>query len=187
MLNLKIILTKVTNIILTALFVLSINFSYAANQPNQSNQVIKPTQALKQIGQGTMSWLFFDVYQAVLYSQTGTYVKQDYPQALKIVYKRDIKSDDLVTATAREWQKLAIINEDYQGWLTQLLALWPDIKTGDELIFLVDVDGIGYFYHNNQLLGGIESDNFANAFLSIWLSNNTSEPGLRKQLIGEKQ
>lgn len=179
MLNLKIILTKVTNIILTALFFLSINFSYAENQPNQ------PTQALKEIGQGTMFWLFFDVYQAVLYSETGEYKKKGYPQALKIVYKRDINSDDLVTATENEWQKLALMTEDYQDWLPQLLLLWPDIKSGDQLIFLVGVNGVGHFYYNNQLLGCIESDNFSHAFLSIWLSNNTSEPELRRKLIGE--
>ena len=176
MVKLKGRVTNTKNMLFAALMICMSNYSHAS---------YSPTQQLKQIGQGDMSWLFFDLYQASLYSDTGIYRDQDYPQALKIIYKRDINSADLVNVTEKEWQKLALDADEYQYWLPALSQLWPDIKEGDALVFLVGVDGLGAFYHNNQLLGGIDSDAFSKAFLSIWLSTNTSEPILRRQLIGE--
>ncbi|GLS91926.1 hypothetical protein GCM10007916_29960 [Psychromonas marina] len=137
------------------------------------------------VGQGEMSWLFIDLYQASLYSPTGDYKQAQYPQALNIIYQKDIDKDHLISATEKEWQKLAFNNTQYNGWLNQLDNLWPDIKKGDQLLFMVEDDGSGYFYHNNKLLGGVDNQQFAEAFLSIWLSKNTSEPKLRQQLLGE--
>lgn len=163
-------------IIILMISLLTINLAYAsANQMKQ----------LKMVGKGEMSWLFIDLYNVFFYSQTGKYQENEYPQALKIIYLRDIDNEHLVTATQKQWQKLKFDVREYQPWLISLKQLWPDIKKGDELLFLVDADGRGIFYHNNKILGGINSNAFSAAFLSIWLSENSSEPALRKQLIGE--
>ncbi|MDX2319835.1 MAG: chalcone isomerase family protein [Moritella sp.] len=172
----KAVLTQINLILLAVSLIFTATSVYASNDP---------TQQFKKIGQGEMSWLFFDLYHASLYSESGDYRSQGYPQALKIIYKRDIYSDDLVDVTEKEWLKLGLTPETYQEWLPVLLTMWPDIKDGDELVFLVQADGRGYFYHNNLVLGGIDSHEFSSAFLAIWLSENTSEPGLRRQLIGE--
>ncbi|MFT6984640.1 MAG: hypothetical protein ACJAT7_000437 [Psychromonas sp.] len=161
---------------------LTISLLLMVNLANASNQLTAP---LKMVGQGEMSWLFINLYHASFYSQSGEYQEQVYPQALKIVYQQDIDKEDLVSATEKEWRKLSLNNKQYQNWLTELTQLWPDIKKGDQLLFRVEADGRGLFYHNNQLLGGINSDQFSAAFLSIWLSKNSSEPKLRKQLLGE--
>jgi len=153
-----------------------------ANLANASNQRTDP---LKMVGQGEMSWLFIDLYHASFYSQTGAYQAGGYPQALKIVYQQNIDKQDLVTATEKEWQKLSLDARQYQEWLAALTQLWPDIKKGDDLLFMVEADGNGFFYHNNQLLGGIKDKEFSAAFLSIWLSKNSSEAQLRKKLLGE--
>jgi len=168
--------SHIKKILLGALMMCCATLSYASNEP---------AQQLKKIGQGNMSWLFFDLYQASLYSKTGDYAVGDYPQALKIIYQRNIYSADLVNVTEKEWQKLGFTSGEYQQWLPVLSALWPDIKEDDVLLFLVDVDGYGAFYHNNQLLGRVDNSAFSKAFLSIWLSTNTSEPALRRKLIGE--
>lgn len=143
------------------------------------------TQNLKMVGQGEMSWLFIDLYEASLYSENGQYEQRAYPQALNIVYQKDITKSHLISATEKEWKKLSLNEQQYPYWLAALDQLWPDIKKGDELLFMVENDGRGFFYHNDQLLGGINSRQFSDAFLSIWLSKNTSEPALRKQLLGE--
>ena len=176
MMILKAVLTQINLLLLLVSLMFTVSPSYASNDP---------TQQFKKIGQGEMSWLFFDLYHASLYSKNGAYRDQGYPQALKIMYKRDIYSDDLVAVTEKEWLKLGFEPALYQEWLPVLLTMWPDIKDGDELVFLVQADGRGYFYHNNLALGGIDSDEFSSAFLAIWLSENTSEPGLRRKLIGD--
>jgi hypothetical protein len=143
------------------------------------------TAQLKTVGKGEMSWLFMDVYQVSLHSADGRYAHQEYPQALKIRYQRAFKKEWLIKATAEEWQKMNIDSRQYKPWLAQFLLFWPDVNRGDTLTFLVAKNGQGTFYHNDRLLGDIKNRDLSSAFLDIWLSKKTSEPDLRRQLIGE--
>lgn len=78
-----------------------------------------------------MNWLWFKLYDATLYSQSGRYQLGHYPQALTLTYARDIEQDDLLTATAEEWQRLGLGSETQrQQWLGQLAAFWPDVAAG---------------------------------------------------------
>lgn len=144
-----------------------------------------PTDELKKSGQGKMSWLFIDIYKASLFSLDGKYQPKQYPQALTIHYQRNISKKALLEATQQQWQHLSVDPDLYQDWLQQLSALWPEIKDGDHLTFFVSKDGSGDFYHNDNWIGRIENTQLSDAFLSIWLSKKTSEPKLRKKLIGE--
>jgi hypothetical protein len=143
------------------------------------------TAPLKTVGKGEMSWFFMDVYQVSLHSADGLYVRQEYPQALTIRYQRSFKKEWLIKATAEEWQKMNIDSRQYEPWLAQFFSLWPNVNSGDTLTFLVAKNGQGTFYHNDRLLGDIENLDLSRAFLDIWLSKKTSEPDLRRQLIGE--
>ncbi|MEH6452007.1 MAG: chalcone isomerase family protein [Psychromonas sp.] len=140
--------------------------------------------SLRLVGQGGMSWMFMDIYQASLYSQDGTYQHSNYPQALTINYKKNISKSQLIKATKEQWKKLSVDNKRYQPWINDLNRLWPDIAKGDKLTLFIEQGGNGYFYHNGQLIGSVDSPDFAPAFLSIWLSEKTSQPRLRKKLIG---
>ena len=142
---------------------------------------------LQLIGQGSMSWFFIDLYDAELYSKTGQYQLDQFPQALNITYQKNITKQDLLSATEKQWQQLGVNEQQALQWLSTLNTLWPNIKKGDQLLFRVEMNGDGYFYHNQQPLGGIKDKQFSSAFLSIWLSPNTSEPALRKQLIEERK
>ncbi|MCW8996070.1 MAG: chalcone isomerase family protein [Psychromonas sp.] len=140
---------------------------------------------LKNVGQGKMSWLFMDIYQASLFSKDGRYQPKQYPQALIIRYQRNFSKSTLLKATQQQWQKLSVDENLYQQWLQTLSVIWPEIKKGERLTFLVSSNGRGDFYHNGNWLGSIDNPDFSDAFLSIWLSENTSEPDLRRKLIGE--
>lgn len=142
------------------------------------------TEHLKMVGQGELSWFFIDIFEASLYSQSGLYDQKSYPHALNIVYQKDISKQRLLRETEKEWKKLASNNKQHSVWLANLDLLWNDIKKGDQLLFMVEGNGAGSFYHNKQLLGSINNKQFSDAFLSIWLSNNTSQPKLRRQLLG---
>jgi hypothetical protein len=41
------------------------------------------------------------------------------------------------------------------------------------------------FFRNGTPIGDIDDREFARAFFAIWLDPRTSEPELRKQLLGE--
>jgi len=143
------------------------------------------TAQLKTIGTGKLSWFLMDIYQASLHSADGVYTDEKYPQALKIRYQRAFKKEWLVDATAKEWQKMLITQQRYKPWLTQLSILWPDVKSGDTITLFVAENGQGSFYHNDVLLGEIEGPDLAAEFLNIWLAKNTSQPDLRRKLIGK--
>ncbi|MFO6425286.1 chalcone isomerase family protein [Motilimonas sp. KMU-193] len=145
-----------------------------------------PIQGLKAVGSGSMDWLFFTLYDATLYSPSGRYQAQQYPLALQIEYRKNIASEDLVIATKEQWQHLGLNNPQQSSWLAQLAKLWPDVKEGDVLTFVADSSSEGRFYFNQRLLGQVEGGDFATSFIAIWLSEQTSRPSLRKQLIGAR-
>lgn len=141
----------------------------------------------KPVGAGDMRWTFFKLYRIQLLTDTGLHRQGVTPQSLEITYYRDIPSSTLVEATGDQWDHLKLSNNASANWLVQLDELWPDVKQGDTLRFEVDAENNNRFLHNGSLIGGIDDTDFSVAFLSIWLSPNTSEPKLRQQLITARQ
>ncbi|TMP46158.1 MULTISPECIES: chalcone isomerase family protein [unclassified Pseudoalteromonas] len=139
----------------------------------------------KTVGQAKMEYLFWDVYNAKLETPSGSYQFGQHPSKLTLTYLRDFDAKDIVKATNEQWQHLKL-NDMVGAYDKQLLALWPDIKKNDSLSFLTNEQGVGTFYFNDKELGQIDDNKFADNFLAIWLSADTSEPSLRKQLIGGK-
>ncbi|MCE9679487.1 chalcone isomerase family protein [Shewanella sp. AS1] len=144
-----------------------------------------PLNQLQKIGEGEMTYLFWTLYQAELFAQSVPYqseLAQD--KALRIRYYRAIDKGDLIQATADQWQHLGYSDTNIKDWLLPLSQIWPDVEAGDELMLFVTQDGQSHFYFGEQPIGVIPDPRFGEAFLSIWLSKNTSEPRLRKQLLG---
>lgn len=164
-------------------------FALLAWSAMQTTVIASPIDNLQLVGSAKLKVLFWDVYQSHLYSASGHYQpeltnKQRYPLALQITYLRDIDADDLLKRTAKEWQGLGLTETEYQAWLVQLAAIWPDIRKNDQLLFAIDAKGQHQFYYNGQAIGQVEQDAFAEQFLAIWLAENASHPKLRQQLIG---
>lgn len=161
-------------IVLTLLIAISANAS--AEQLSQLN--------FKLVGEARMKYLFWNLYDAKLYNQSGRYDSQLPPLLLSLSYLRDIKAEDIVQATNEQWQHLGkqtLIGE----YDAKLMALWPDIKEGDNLSVLVSRQQVSTFFYNGKKLGEIRDPVFTEAFIAIWLSPNTSHPKVRRQLIGQ--
>ncbi|HEH9441367.1 MAG: chalcone isomerase family protein [Aeromonas sobria] len=145
-----------------------------------------PWQQLRPVGQGEMNWLWFKLYDATLYSQSGRYLPGEYPQAITLTYARSIARGDLLSATAEELARLGAGNkEQRQRWLEQLTAFWPDVGAGDQLTFYVDAMGAGHFWWHNKPLGTLADPQFSAAFLAIWLADNSRDPALTRRLRGQ--
>lgn len=145
-----------------------------------------PWQRLRTVGQGEMHWLWFKLYDATLYSQSGQYRPDHYPQALILTYARSISRQDLLNATGQEWQRLQVGSpEQRQRWLRQLASLWPDVQPGDRLGFYVDAAGQGHFWWRDKPLGTVPDPQFPAAFLAIWLADNSRDPTLTRRLRGQ--
>ncbi len=155
----------------------------------------KMWQSWPTVGKATLSWFLFDIYHSELTSPDGRYLEgadiTPHPMALSIVYLRDITRQQLLEATAEQWQHLGYSPESQQPWLTQLQAIYPDIKEGERLVYITDgTTGEFRFYGNNkpgQLLGEVKNARLNDAFLAIWLSPQTEYPKLRAKLIGRRK
>jgi hypothetical protein len=171
-------LTKITTIktlqITILFFALLFSLSSNATLPNK----------LQKVGQGTMSWFLLDIYDASLFTDSGSYQANMYPQVLTITYLKNISKQRLIKATKDQWLLQDFEASKVRQWLLRLEQVWPDIKSGDSLTFYVNENKNGYFYHNQNLLGGIDNEDFSDAFLAIWLSEKTSQPQLRRELLG---
>lgn len=143
------------------------------------------TQPFISVGETTFSILFWDLYKSRLMTTSGKYpvdITSD-KVLFTISYLADISSNDLINRTVDQWEHLGIQSERYTSYLPKLKGMWPDIKEGDSLSLLID-QGRSVFYFNQQYIGVINPSEFGQIFLAIWLSENTSEPNLRLELLG---
>ncbi|WP_417681496.1 chalcone isomerase family protein [Pseudidiomarina aquimaris] len=143
-------------------------------------------QDLQAVGKTRLSVWFWDVYDAQLLTDSGNYDDYD-RRALRLSYLRDIKAKDLVETTKEEWQRMDIaVTSEHEQWLEKLQEMWPDVSNGDCLMLVETEQGHSSFYNAEGRLGGIDSAQFTDDFLAIWLSPNSRFKDERNELIGAK-
>jgi hypothetical protein len=157
-----------------------------ANPSGAVDVVTEVAQGLVQVGEAKLRVMLWDVYRSALYTPTGQYEEGLKPLQLRITYLRDIKAQQLVQQTAKEWRAQGVEHPNMTDWLAQLEALWPNVADGDTLILTVTEGGQSYFSFNERSLGEISDPDFGDLFAGIWLSPKTTRPELRAELIGEQ-
>jgi len=158
------------------------------NTPAQANEcAVSYADDLKLVGETRLSVMFWDVYDARLYTDSGAY--EDAKQRLlRLDYLRDIDASDLVETTAEEWERLDYeIDSETKDWLASLSDMWPNVKEGDCITLRETENGYAEFYGNDGLLGTVESKTFTQRFLDIWLAENSRFEDERNELIGESK
>ena len=112
-----------------------------------------PLDDLKKVGEAKLKVLFWDVYNSSLYSKTGEYQAEQFPQALKINYLRDIDAEDLIERTQDEWEELGLKQITFSQWIPLLTNIFPDIKKGDTLLLRVSENQQSEFFFNGKTIG----------------------------------
>jgi hypothetical protein len=146
-----------------------------------------PLDDLKKVGEAKLKVLFWDVYNSSLYTNTGEYHEDQFPQAIKINYLRDIDAEDLIEITQDEWDKLGIKKVIFNQWIPLLTNIFPDIKKGDTLLLSVSENQQSEFFFNGKTIGKITDQTFGKSFLRIWLDKKCSYPKVRYKLIGSNE
>ncbi|KVW99838.1 chalcone isomerase family protein [Shewanella frigidimarina] len=171
-------------LVLTLIVAVSINDASANDKNDKSDKSGISDAALIQVGKADMSLLWLDIYSAKLFSIDGKYQANRFPMTLDIQYHRDIDAIDLVDATIEQWQHLGFTEANIALYRQQLVNAWPDVKEGDRLTFRVNNPEDAAFLLNDTPYYQVSNAQFPEAFLDIWLSEKTSRPELRNQLIG---
>lgn len=139
----------------------------------------------KLVGNAKLSVAFWDVYNASLYSPNGI-LDENAPYALTLHYLMELKGTDIADRSVKEMKKQGFDNEaKLQDWHVKMLKIFPNVKKGTELSAVFLPNKSTHFYHNNQSIGSINDPEFTLQFSNIWLHEKTSEPELRRQLLGQ--
>ncbi|MCL1141302.1 chalcone isomerase family protein [Shewanella gaetbuli] len=151
---------------------------------NTTSYPVYQRLALTQVGEADMDFLWLDIYLAKLYSASGQYQPEQYPLMLEIEYHRDISSQELMSATVEQWQKIGVPEEVINSIRFHLDKAWPDVNENDRLSFVIHDESKAEFLFNDQSFYQLNDHQFSQAFVGIWLSEKTTRPELRQQLIG---
>ena len=152
----------------------------------QTSAVENTLNSPQLIGEGRLKVLLWKVYDAALYSNTGTY-DNDEPFALELTYLRAVKGKKIVDTTMDEIRRLATTDisvERLKEWRQLLDSTIPDMKAGMIITGVRTSEGYTEIYVDAEKKGTIDDPAFTDDFFAIWLSEKTSEPGLRKKLLG---
>lgn len=90
--------------------------------------------------------------------------------SLIINYNMSFKKEDLSRSSIEEMSRYYKLNDELtKNYYNQLMAIFPDVKKGDEIEARFNKKGLVDFYHNDKFVGKISDKNFARSFLDIWL------------------
>jgi hypothetical protein len=105
--------------------------------------------------------------------------------ALSLVYSRNLSGEEIAKRSISEIKRQVVLSDtSEQQWFNQLRALIPSVKPGDRLTGVYQPSAGLVFWLDSKKLGEIKDSALSEAFMGIWLSTKTSEPKMRKKLLG---
>ena len=145
-----------------------------------------PLSGVRLAGQGTMRFLGFEVYRARLWVGPGFDAAHygDQPLALELTYHRSFSASDIAKRSLEEMRRVGSFTPQQAArWQRALQAALPDVKPGDRLLGLHHPSTGAVFKMAGRVVGEVADAEFSRLFFGIWLSPQTSEPGLRQELL----
>ncbi|WP_440056319.1 chalcone isomerase family protein (plasmid) [Pseudoalteromonas sp. T1lg65] len=131
-----------------------------------------------------MTYVFWDVYDATLYATNGQYSNES-PYVLKLAYLRDLDGEAIAERSLKEMQKQGFSDKALgQSWLVKMKSIFPNVSKGTVLYGVRNEQGFTEFYHGEKQIGLVADEQFTNWFFAIWLSEKTSEPEMRAEILG---
>ena len=139
------------------------------------------------VGQHLFKFFGLDIYHISLWS-SPEWTPDNWSQqsfALSLVYSRNLSGEEIAKRSISEIKRQVVLSDaSEQQWLNQLRALIPSVKPGDRLTGVYQPSAGLVFWLDSKKLGEIKDPALSEAFMGIWLSTKTSEPKMRKKLLG---
>lgn len=168
------------------LLMLSVWPARAEPVPEPPAPVFEQLPALGLVGHGRFEFLWMDIYTAALWMPGGEYAP-DVPLALAIRYDRELDGEAIARRSIDEMRALGVDDESVLAdWDRQMKAIFPDVRTGDQLTGVHATDGRTLFYLNGEFLAAVEDLRFGPLFFGIWLHENSRAAELRRALLNQE-
>jgi hypothetical protein len=164
------------------LLILVFIFTSSLASDLQKEEFVSPTI----IGEGTLKVFFLEIYDLRLIADSPTFSWQN-KFKLDFIYTRDLKKDSVIKSSIKELRRQPSVSEsDIESWQEYLEQSIKPVQEGTHATVLWNPEGHITFHYENIDPITIEDEDFARAFLNIWLGEETSQPKLRSQLLGEE-
>ena len=135
------------------------------------------------IGSANYSFLFWNIYDAELYSTSNKFNPNELAIILK--YNRSIEKETLVKETINDIKEQKNISkEQEEKWKSLLESIYIDTKTNRKFI-AIKINNKSIFYYNNKKLHESFDEEFNQLFFDIWLRSNSKNPNFTKTLLGQ--
>ncbi len=152
--------------------------------PELPARVVDAQPALALVGSGTLTFFVFRVYDAWLWAPDGEWSSTE-PFVLDLRYSRALVGVQIADRSVEEIRKQGRGSDaQLESWGAFMRQAFPDVTEGDRLTGEFTPGGATRFYFNGELQAEIEDPEFGPAFAAIWLAPETSEPRLRRALLG---
>ncbi len=137
------------------------------------------------IGEGTLKVLMWEVYDLRLYTD-GTPFSWLHNFMLEFDYSRELKKENVIDASLKEFKlQPNLTDKDIKAWEVYLEQVIQPVQKGTKATVQWIPKGYIIFHYEGLKPTVIENEEFARAFLNIWLGEKTSRPKLRSQLLGD--
>ena len=154
-------------------------------------QAKAPLEGTRMAGEGLLRFFGLQVYRARLWVSPGFAPERfsALPLALELHYLRNLSGSAIAQRSLEEMRRAGPIPEEKAtAWLQMLTAVMPSVADGDRLTGIYRPnDALELLFTQGQSqrsLGKVGDAEFAARFMGIWLASATSEPDLRRALLG---
>jgi len=137
-------------------------------------------------GSSRLRFFGLNVYDARLWTSPGfrvaTYAQHSL--ALELTYLRALSGKAIAERSLKEMRRAGTLASDTeQAWLSAMQEAFPDVNEGDRITGLHTPSVGAKFWFNGQARATIRDAEFSRLFFGIWLSDATSEPRMRTELL----
>ena len=158
----------------------------ASAHPEVPLEIRNGVSSARLAGTARMRFFGLNIYDARLWVAPGFQASAFalYPLALELTYLRALNGRSIAERSLKEMQRTApLTTEVAQRWLGLMQDAFPDVVEGDRLTGLHRPGTGAQFWLNSQPRATIPEAEFSRRFFGIWLSEDTSEPRLRTELL----
>ena len=153
------------------------------NQGNK-NIISKYFDEINLIGQANYSFMFWNVYDAQLYSNQKQFDKKNFALILK--YNKKIKKETLVKETINDMRDQKELSKGkIDEWTKVFESIFKSTKIGSRFLGIKINENKSIFYYDEKKIFESEDQEFGDLFFNIWLRPDSKSPEFSKKLLGE--
>ncbi|MDI7776266.1 hypothetical protein [Asticcacaulis sp. EMRT-3] len=138
----------------------------------------------EKVGTGRLNIVMMPILDVTLFAPQAHW-RPDAPFALQVTFLRPLQGHKLAGHALDEMRHIGLDGDPHLNvWGQKLSAVLPDVTRGDVLTGVRDAAGGTSFFMGAERLGHFADPSFSDAFFGICLSPRTSQPALRREVLG---